>query len=91
MAALLHESEGRHALAARLLGGAVTVARDLGEDPEPIPALATLVGAARQRLGALLGTEYAEQETVGHHTPPAGLLRSAAEGLDPEGVHVSAR
>ena len=52
------------------------------EDPEPIPAVAALVGAARQRLAGALGTEYAEQETVGHHTPLASLLQSAAQGLD---------
>ena len=81
VAALLHESEGRHALAARLLGGAGAVARDLGEDPEPIPVLGALVRAARHRLADALGAEFAEQEMVGHHMPAAGLLRAAAESL----------
>jgi predicted ATPase/DNA-binding SARP family transcriptional activator/class 3 adenylate cyclase len=82
IAALLHEGEGRTDVAARLLGGALAVARDLGEDPEPIPVVAALVRAARHRLADALGAEFAEQETVGHHTPAPSLLQAAADGLD---------
>jgi tetratricopeptide (TPR) repeat protein len=82
VAALLHEREGRHSLAARLLGGALAVAQDLGEDPEPIPVVGALVRATRHRLADALGAEFAEQETVGHHTPAASLLRAAADGLE---------
>jgi predicted ATPase/DNA-binding SARP family transcriptional activator len=82
VAALLHEAEGRPALAARLLGGAVAVARELGEDPEPIPVVAGLVREARRRLVAALGAEFADQEAVGQHMPTASLLRSALEALD---------
>lgn len=85
VAALLHEHDGRPALAARLLGGAITVARDLGEDPEPLPVMGTLVQAARHRLEAVLGAEFAEQEAVGHHMPAASLLRAAAEGFESGG------
>ncbi len=81
VAALFHEGEGRHDLAARLLGGAVAVAEALGENPEPIPVVATLVQAARRRLATALGAEFAEQESVGHHMSPATLLRAAADAV----------
>ena len=81
VAALFHEAEDRHDLAARLLGGAVAVAEALGENPEPIPVVATLVQAARQRLATALGPEFAEQESVGHHMSPAALLRAAADAV----------
>ena len=79
VAALFHETEGRHDLAARLLGGATAVAEALGENPEPIPVVATLVEAARHRLSTALGAELAEQESVGQHMSAAALLRAAAD------------
>ena len=82
VAALFHEGEGRHDLAARLLGGAVAVAEALGENPEPIPVVGELVRAARHRLETALGTEFAEQESVGHHMSPASLLRAAADAVE---------
>jgi tetratricopeptide (TPR) repeat protein len=82
VAALLHEAEDRHGLAARLLGGAVAVAEDLGEDPEPIPVMASLVRAARQRLTNALGDDFADQQTAGRQTPVYGLLQAALSGLD---------
>ncbi len=82
VAALFHETDGRHGLAARLLGGAVAVAEALGENPEPLPVVGTLVQAARQRLAAALGAEFAEQEAVGRHMSAAALLRAAADGFD---------
>jgi hypothetical protein len=81
VAALFHEAQRRHDLAARLLGGAIGVAEALGENPEPIPVVGTLVQAARQRLATALGPELAEQESVGQHMSPSTLLRAAAEAL----------
>jgi predicted ATPase/DNA-binding SARP family transcriptional activator len=81
VAALFHEAEGRHDLAARLLGGATAVAEALGENPEPIPVVGTLVQAARHRLATALGVEFAEQESVGHHMSATALLRAAADAV----------
>jgi hypothetical protein len=82
VAALFHEAEGRHDLAARLLGGAVAVAEALGENPEPIPVVGELVRAARHRLETALGTDFAEQESVGRHMCSATLLRAAADAVE---------
>jgi len=41
----------------------------------------TLVEAARHRLATVLGTEFAEQESVGRQMSSAALLRAAAEAV----------
>jgi aldehyde:ferredoxin oxidoreductase len=81
VAALFHEAAGRHDLAGRLLGGATAVAEALGENPEPIPVVGTLVQAARHRLESALGAEFAEQKSVGQHMSSAALLRAAADAF----------
>jgi predicted ATPase/DNA-binding SARP family transcriptional activator len=82
VAALLHEGEGRQRVAARLLSGALAVAEDLGENPDPIPAVGALVRAARHHLADALGAGFAEEETAGRQTPVASLLQTALDGLD---------
>ncbi len=82
VAALLHEAEGRLRVAVRLLGGAVAVAQELGEDPEPTPPIAALVHAARQRLVNALGAVFADEETAGRQTSVSALLQAALDGLD---------
>jgi predicted ATPase/DNA-binding SARP family transcriptional activator len=81
VAALFHEGEARHDLAARLFGGATATAEALGENPEPIPVMRTLVEAARHRLATVLGAEFAEQESVGRQMSSAALLRAAAAAV----------
>jgi len=82
VAALLHEGENRPQLATRLLGGAVAVATELGEDPVPIPPINTPVRAARQRLIERLGDDFSEQDSAGRRMPVPALLHAALEGLE---------
>jgi hypothetical protein len=80
VAALTHAAQGHHARAAYLLGGAAAVARVLGEDPQPIPAIAALVAAMRHRLGETLGAEVlGEHEAAGRHSSLVELLRAAVD------------
>jgi non-specific serine/threonine protein kinase len=81
MAAVAHEH--RPEVAARLLGGATSVAHVLGEDPLPLPALASVVSACRRRLESVLGpAPLADAETAGEHLPVARLLDLALDGLE---------
>jgi len=82
VAALLHEAEGRPRVAVRLLGGAVAVAQELGEDPEPTPPITALVHAARRCLVSELGDDFAGEETAGRQTSVPALLQAALDGLD---------
>ena len=82
VAALLHEAERRPRLGARLLAGAVAVAQELGENPEPVPPISTLVHAARRRLVEGLGPDFAAEEAAGRQAAVPALLQAALEGLE---------
>jgi predicted ATPase/DNA-binding SARP family transcriptional activator len=83
VAALAHESQGRPERAARLLAGAAVIAAARGEDPQPLPVMATLVAAARRRLDAALDPEVlAEQDTAGRRMSISQLLQTALDDLN---------
>jgi predicted ATPase/class 3 adenylate cyclase len=83
VAAVSHEGQGRHQVAARLLGGAAGVAAALEEDPVPLPAIATLVADSRRHVVEALGSEtLAQEEAAGRNTPVPALLGLALDGLD---------
>ena len=83
VAAFACEAEGHADVAARLLGGAAGVAAALGEDPLPLPAMATVVAELRQRIEAALGSSrVAEMEGAGSNTSATGLLELALDTLD---------
>ena len=78
LAALSHEEQGSHEVAARLLGGAAAVAEAIGEQPQPLPVIARLAAAAKGRLAAVLGAEaLAEYQSAGRRTSVSGLLQTA--------------
>lgn len=82
MAALVHERQGRPAVAAHLLGGVVAVAESLAEDPHPLPVVATLVDADR-RLAETLGADAVRQcKAAGRATPVPQLLQTALKDLE---------
>ena len=86
LAALHQEGAGAPEVAARLLGGAASVAEAMGEKPQPLPVIARLVDAAEARLAVTLGPGIlADYQTAGRNTSVPGLLQTALAGLRPSG------